>query len=113
MTWSIGPDGAVGFSEGQTPPSVEEQLAPHPKPKSKKQVAKEFLVETLKNGPLPAEEVEGLAENEGINHWTLDSAKKELGVLSIRQKDPEGSWQEGKWAWSLAPAGSDRPETAT
>ena len=110
MTWSIEPSGAVGFSEGQTPPPVEEQLSPHPKPKSKKQLAKDFLLETLKNGPMLAEEVEGLAENEGINHWTLDNAKKELGVLSIRQKDPEGTWQEGKWAWSLPSGAASRAD---
>ena len=88
MTWSIVSDGAVGFSEGQTPPPVEEQLSPHPKPKSKKQQAKEFLVETLKNGPMLAEEVEGLAENEGINHWTLVSARQELG------SSPPGEWMK-------------------
>jgi hypothetical protein len=103
MTWSIGPDGAVGFSEGQTPPPIEEQLSPHPKPKSKKQQAKEFLLQTLQNGPMLAEEVDGLAENEGINHWTLESAKKEMGVVSTRRTDGEGSWQEGKWEWSLPP----------
>ena len=103
MTWSIGSDGAVGFSEGQTPPPVEEQLSPHPKPKSKKQLAKEFLLLTLKNGPMLAEEVEGLAENEGINHWTLVSARQELGIVPVRRVDENVSWQESKFEWPLPP----------
>ncbi len=101
MNWIITKDGAVEFPEGQTPPSVEEQLDPRPKPKTKKQLAQEFLLETLKNGPMLAEQVEGLAENEGINHWTLTSAKQELGVLSRRQQDEDGNWPDAKWVWSL------------
>lgn len=103
MNWVITKDGAVEFPEGQAPPPVEEQLSTRPKPKSKKQLAKDFLLDTLKDGPILAEEVNGLAENEGINHWTLENAKKEMGVLSTRRTDGEGSWQEGKWEWSLPP----------
>ncbi len=103
LNWVITESGTVEFADGQTTPTLEEQLSPHPKPKSKKQLAKDFLLETLKNGPMLAEEVNGLAENEGINHWTLENAKKEMGVHSTRRRDGDGTWQEGKWEWSIPP----------
>jgi hypothetical protein len=59
--------------------------------------AERFLIDKLKNGPLPASEVTGLAEASGISSITLQRAKAGL-VDSVRGTSG--------WMWSLAGQGS-------
>jgi len=101
LTWKINDKGAVEFIQSQIPPPVDEQLAVRPKQRTKKELAQEFLRETLKTGPKLAEEVVGMAENEGINKYTLEAAKREMGIVSNRQVDEKGNYLESPWEWSL------------
>jgi hypothetical protein len=58
-----------------------------------------FLEETLRDGAVPAKQVQGDAKDEGISASTLQRAKEKLGVMSHRQ----GFGGEGKWVWELPP----------
>jgi hypothetical protein len=64
-----------------------------PKKKSAVEVAKDFLSEALASGPVPEKEVEAKAKLACINMSSVDRAKRELGVLSVRVG--------GAWQWSL------------
>ncbi len=58
-----------------------------------RQVAKEYLLETLANGPKAAASVKSQAEARAITASTLDRARKELDISTMR---------DGKtWVWSL------------
>lgn len=56
--------------------------------------AKEFLLEMLAGGPMPAKDLIQDASDCGISKRTLDRAKKKLGVQSEKRGD--------KWYWNLA-----------
>ncbi len=56
--------------------------------------AMDWLRTSLKAKPLPAKEVHGVAEKEGISPRTLKRAKKALGINSEKS-------QEGHWVWVL------------
>lgn len=58
--------------------------------------AKEWLRNLLKDGPVPAADVEGRAKSDGLCWATVKAAKKELGVVSVKT----GGSGEG-WAWKL------------
>jgi putative DNA primase/helicase len=58
-------------------------------------IAKKFLQNILRNGPVPATEIEAAAHAEGIAIKTLTRAKQELGIVSKR----DGA--EGNWRWHL------------
>jgi RecA-family ATPase len=101
LAWKINVEGAVEFLTNETPPSVEEQLSARPRQKTKKEIAKEFLLATLRGGPMLAEEIEGMAADEGINRYTLEAAKRELKIGSTKNLDGQGNWQKGPISWIL------------
>ena len=55
-----------------------------------------WLRQRLSNGPVPADVIKHDAEGNGIRYGTLINAKKELGVVPIKQL---GQW--AVWEWSL------------
>ena len=58
--------------------------------------AADWLRKILANGPMPAAELKDIAkEGEGIALRTLDRAKKTVGVIAFRPKNP------GPWFWQL------------
>jgi putative DNA primase/helicase len=60
--------------------------------------AQQFLKQILADGPLPARELQELAEEDGISTKMLRNARERLGVISTRVNDREGGvWNE----WSL------------
>jgi putative DNA primase/helicase len=73
--------------------AVNENKAP-----GARNTAKRFLRELLRNGAVPATEIEAAAKAEGIAKRTLDRAKAELGITSVKDDD--------KWAWQLPHPGS-------
>jgi len=52
-----------------------------------------FLMAVLKEGPLPANQIKGMAEEADIAQRTLERAKARCGV--------EADMQDGRWVWSL------------
>jgi len=56
-----------------------------------------FLLAILKDGPVPAKEVELRVKDEGLNMRTINRAKKEIGVESVAKRS------DGKliWYWQL------------
>lgn len=65
----------------------------------KREEAKEWITNLLKDGPVASEEVETKAKSDGLNRATLFAAKKELGVTS----EKTGGSGAG-WAWALPKA---------
>ena len=57
--------------------------------------AKSFLIEELKNGPVPSAEILSNASKQGISKSTLFRAKDRLKVKAKKQKD--------QWFWTLEP----------
>lgn len=62
--------------------------------------AKQFILEQLKQGEVPANYIFELAKSEGISVPTLKRAKKELGVQSIQRSFDEG--RKNCWVWVLS-----------
>jgi len=61
-----------------------------------REVAKQFLLDELTDGPKPASRLKSKAEARAISASTLDRARKELGIITAK---------EGKiWFWMLPPA---------
>ena len=60
-------------------------------------VAKNWLLDVLSDGPVPAAEIEERAEKDGIKHRTLERAKEKLGVIAERH----GYSKDGEWLWRL------------
>jgi len=69
-------------------------------------VAKEWLQDTLADGPIPAEDVSDRAKTDGISEKTLQRASKAMKV----QKTKLG--MEGPWSWSLPPKMAKSAEDA-
>lgn len=60
-----------------------------------REVAKDYLLDALANGPKAAAELKSQGEARAISASTLDRARKELGIVTAKQ---------GKiWFWSLPP----------
>jgi KaiC/GvpD/RAD55 family RecA-like ATPase len=59
--------------------------------------AKDWLCETLADGPKPAKEIFRLATDDGIKHKTLRRARQELGIKPVKVGMKSG------WTWSLPP----------
>ena len=59
--------------------------------------AKNFLYNTLANGPIPVKQVQQLARNAHIAHVTLQRAKDAMNIQSAKRK---GEFVDG-WEWSL------------
>jgi putative DNA primase/helicase len=64
--------------------------------------AKDFILEQLRDGPVPATEVKERAEEEGIASKTLRKAREELCVIHRKE-----TGQNGRWVWSLPLRGTD------
>jgi len=81
--------------------SIDEikKLAESKVKRSKLQDAKVLLLEALKEGPKSAKVLLQEAKDYGIGDRTLDDAKAELEVKSIRKVDPETG--NGQWVWTL------------
>jgi hypothetical protein len=73
--------------------AVNENKAP-----GARNTAKRFLRDMLHKGAVPATEIEAAAKAEGIAKRTLDRAKAELGITSLKDGD--------KWAWRLPEDGT-------
>ena len=79
--------------------SADEALAPIDEHvRGKRQIAKEFLKESLQDGPVARSKITEAAANEDISAATLRRAKNELGVTAIK------SGFEGGWEWVLPQA---------
>jgi hypothetical protein len=63
--------------------------------RSERATAREFLVETLRHGPVEGRKVEARAEELDIKHTTLWRAKDDLGVISKK------AGFSGGWVWEL------------
>ncbi len=64
--------------------------------------AKDFILEILADGTIPANEIFKEAENRELSSSTLNRAKRELGVLTSRAGEG-GKRGGGKWLWRLPP----------
>lgn len=67
------------------------------KPEKQRDRAKKIILDALKSGPQPASEVTEMIIKEGISLRTIKSAKKELGIRSVKSSGPES-----KWIWYLS-----------
>ena len=59
--------------------------------------ATSYLRKLLKDGPMPSSKVKHRTKKAGISSRTLDRAKKQLRIKSVKQ----GFGDEGIWMWSL------------
>jgi 5S rRNA maturation endonuclease (ribonuclease M5) len=75
--------------------SVFSSGAQTPEDRSQLDEAKDFLVELLSAGPVPAREMAQQAEDAGIAERTLRRARRALGLVSLK----DGF--HGGWAWRL------------
>lgn len=80
--------------------SADEVLAPPPadrgRPDEERQAAAEWLREALADGPRPAKELyEEALHGHGLSRRTVERARRELGVVSYREK------HRGPWFWRL------------
>ena len=75
--------------------------------------AEEFLRDILKEGPRPAKEVAGEAQEAGISWRTVNRAKKTLGIVVERRAESgDGLGRSGRWYWSLPSSTSSAPKDA-
>ncbi len=91
--------------DGQTTHTAA-QLLEHvdPEERSAGDEAVDFLLEILRDGPVPAKKVKASAREAGIAERTLDRAKKRAGVAAKR----EGFGSEGTWYWALSASESPK-----
>ncbi|MHB1926717.1 MAG: AAA family ATPase [Leptospirillum sp.] len=85
--------------EGQTDVNARdllEQAEKKSRNAPKRELAREFLEERLKDGPVESETILSEASEREISRETLMRVKKEMGILSHR----EGG-SSGEWFWSL------------
>ncbi len=59
--------------------------------------AKQWLLDVLSDGPVPARDVKESAQRDGVASRTLSRAKQVLGVSSTR----EGYSSSGRWLWAM------------
>jgi hypothetical protein len=67
--------------------------------KTRVQQAMEFLVVSLSEGPKPVAVVTAEAKNHGLSARSLQRARKEVGVVSVRS----GFGKDGVWSLRLPP----------
>lgn len=60
--------------------------------------AKQWLLDVLSDGPVPAVDIKQSAKRDGIASRTLERAKQSLGVVA----DRKGYSSDGRWLWSLS-----------
>jgi AAA domain len=72
--------------------------------------AKDFLRNTLADGPRPAKEIEGEAKEAGVAWRTVRRAQKALGIRPERRAESgDGLGKAGRWYWSLPPKMAKNP----
>ncbi len=83
--------------EGETDLTARDLLAPEEKPRNapKRGLAKQFLNDVLKDGPVDQRTIEREAESRDISPETLKRAKKDLGIRSKKVG------QSGPWVWEM------------
>jgi hypothetical protein len=98
LAFRIGPPfGGISWEEGSIEMTADEALRASSSSRAPaRTAAKQWLLELLKNGPMPAKEIWELADADGMCRKTVKTAKKELGIGSKR----EGG-ANGKVYWSL------------
>jgi len=74
---------------------IEEVLAPVERASETKR-AKGFLLDILKDGPMPMKEIKNASRDEGISWATLRRAKEKMNIKSFKE-----SGVGGKWYWKL------------
>jgi len=90
---SLTPD-PIGFTITST--GIEYKPIDEKDIKNQIKTAEEFLFENLSSGPVEATEIKRRADDSNISERTLDSAKKNLQVKSLKSKE-----KHGKWCWQL------------
>ena len=87
-------DPVCGFTWlGEYDINIDEILGGVKKPESQFAKARRLIESSLANGPVPAADMEQMAEEQGISPKTLNRAKSALGVISAKRG--------GKWYWVL------------
>jgi RecA-family ATPase len=76
--------------------SAAEALAMSNTVKTRSNPAETWLLKTLSDGPMPANEVEELVGQESFSWRSTERAKKSLGIKSIRK-----GGSDGQYAWHL------------
>jgi hypothetical protein len=71
--------------------AVNENKAPGARAKAKK-----FLLNILKDGPMPVTDIEAAAKAAGISTRTLARAKSELPITAVHD-----GREQGNWLWQL------------
>ena len=66
-------------------------------PKSQSDIAAEFLLEILADGPLDSNEVKRLAQERRISNYALNEGKKLAKVFTQQQSDKSSLWKLGEW----------------
>jgi AAA domain len=73
---------------------------PQGEERSERDDAKDFLLDALDGGPVPAQTITRDARAAGIAERTLKRAKKDMAIVS------EKAGMDGGWVWRLAPKGA-------
>jgi hypothetical protein len=78
---------------GECDATVDEVMSGKPKQESQSAKARRLIETALANGPVPATDMEQIAEEEGISFKTFKRVKENLGVIS---------YQRGRlWYWEI------------
>jgi hypothetical protein len=100
LQYEIGPKGTFSW-KGASSLTADDLIASQAaSPPSKRDKAKEFILDALANGPVPARMIEEQANAEGISESTRKLAKKALGIESVHLGE-KGKSGGGEWHWRL------------
>jgi putative DNA primase/helicase len=79
---------------------ADDALMPESTPSFERDIAKEFILDLLKDGAVPSKEIFKQAKEMSISERTLNRAKQALKVKAFR-KGIEGVQGGGNWYWEL------------
>lgn len=65
--------------------------------RSSRMEARAWIIDQLRDGPLPSKDLQASARNDGISWRTLERVKNELGIKAHRDR----FGNNGKWVWTL------------
>jgi len=88
VSWGLAVEGSAREILGEPDPQPQEV-------RSRQERTRQWLVEALRDGELPAKQVLDRAEKAGIGRKALENAKKAIGVISRKVGN------EGGWTWAL------------
>jgi putative DNA primase/helicase len=97
LAWHRDEDRPVSW-DGEAESSLKAKFGGQ-KPRSKVEVARDFLLAYLENGPQPANDVASAAKEKGIGRGSLHTAKSDVAVVSFKEETADG-----RWMWSLSHA---------